>query len=72
MATLTIIRYISELVKENLSPNKPKNLKSALDLHFFYYNFMQIHQTLRVIPAIESKITDHIWTWQELLTGSRT
>jgi len=50
---------------------KLKNLKNALALHFFYYNFMRIHQTLRVTPAMESGITDHIWTWQELLTRSK-
>lgn len=46
---------------------KLKNLKCALALHFFYYNFMRIHQTLRVTPAMESGITDHIWDWGELL-----
>jgi IS1 family transposase len=48
---------------------KLKNLKSALALHFFYYNFMRIHQTLRLTPAMESRITDHIWTWDELLAN---
>jgi len=28
---------------------------------------MRVHQTLRVTPTTESKITDHIWTWNELL-----
>lgn len=32
-----------------------------------YHNFCRIHQTLRVIPAMEAGITDHIWTIQELL-----
>lgn len=47
---------------------KLRNLKAALDLHLFYYNFMRIHQSLRVTPAMESGITDHIWSWGELLT----
>lgn len=46
---------------------KVRNLKWALDLHFFYYNFMRIHETLRVTPAMEAGIADHIWTWEELL-----
>lgn len=48
---------------------KLKNLKCALDLHFFHYNFMRVHQTLRVTPAMESGITDHIWSWDEVLSN---
>jgi len=44
-----------------------KHLKAALALHFFHYNFMRIHQTTRVTPAMEAKITKHLWTWEELL-----
>lgn len=48
---------------------KLKNLKYALDLHFFHYNFIRIHQTLRVTPAMESGITNHIWSWEEILAN---
>jgi len=47
---------------------KVRNLEAAVDLHFYYYNFMRIHQTLRVTPAMEARITNRIWTWEELLT----
>jgi len=43
------------------------NLDYSYALHFFHYNFIRIHSTLRVTPAMESKITDRIWTWEELL-----
>ena len=46
---------------------KIENLKAALALHFAYYNFMRIHQTLRVTPAMEAGITEHIWGWEELI-----
>jgi len=46
---------------------KVVNLFYAVSLHFIYYNFCRIHQTLRVTPAIEAKITDHVWTIQEVL-----
>jgi len=45
---------------------KIENLKAALALHFAYYNFMRIHQTLRVTPAMEANITDHVWEWEGL------
>jgi hypothetical protein len=51
---------------------KQENLKNALALHFFYYNFMRVHQTLRVTPAMESGITGNICSWQELLTENGT
>ena len=39
---------------------KLENLKHAVALHFAYYNFCRIHKTLRVTPAMETGITDHI------------
>jgi hypothetical protein len=51
----------------NAFSKKLENLEAALALHFFHYNFMRIHQTLRVTPAMESGVTSHIWTWEELL-----
>ncbi len=40
---------------------------TSVSLHFAWYNFGRIHQTLRVKPAMEVDITDHIWTWEEIL-----
>ncbi len=37
------------------------NLKAALALHFAYYNFCRVHSSLRVTPAMEAGITDHVW-----------
>jgi transposase-like protein/IS1 family transposase len=46
---------------------KWENLQAAYALWFAYYNFCRIHQTLRVTPAMEAGITDHIWTIAELI-----
>ena len=35
-------------------------------LHFMFYNFGRIHQTLRVTPAMEAGLTDHVWSLEEL------
>ena len=32
-------------------------------------NFCRIHQTLRVTPAMESNLTDHVWDLKELLAA---
>ncbi len=39
---------------------KLDNLKAAVDLHFFYYNFVRIHKTIRVIPAMEAGVLNHL------------
>jgi hypothetical protein len=51
----------------NAFSKKVENLFYALALHFMYYNFCRIHQTLRVTPAMEAKVTDHVWDIGELL-----
>ena len=45
----------------NAFSKKLENLKAALSLHFAHYNFIRIHQTLRVTPCMEAWITDHVW-----------
>jgi IS1 family transposase len=51
----------------NAFSKKLENLKAAVALHFAHYNFVRVHRTLRVTPAMEAGITDHIWTWEEVL-----
>jgi hypothetical protein len=36
-------------------------------LHFIHYNFCRIHQTLRVTPAMEAGMADHVWTMSEIV-----
>jgi hypothetical protein len=59
------IRRLTRLT--NAFSKKLENLKAAIALHFAYYNFCRIHQTLRVTPAMEAGLTDHVWTLAELL-----
>lgn len=51
----------------NAFSKKFDNLNAALALHFAHYNFLRVHSSLRVTPAMEAGITDHIWTWAELV-----
>ena len=39
--------------------------KPACALHFAYYNFCRIRKSLRVAPAMENGLTDHIWSLRE-------
>jgi len=53
----------------NAFSKKPANLKAAVALHFAYYNFCRVHSSLRVTPAMEAGLTDHVWELKELLTA---
>jgi IS1 family transposase len=46
---------------------KVENLSYAVALHFVHYNFCRIHQTLRVTPAMEAGVSDHVWGLDELI-----
>jgi IS1 family transposase len=39
----------------------------SIALHYMYYNFCRIHQTLRVTPAMEAGIADHVWSIEEIV-----
>jgi IS1 family transposase len=51
----------------NAFSKKVENLGWAVALHFMHYNFCRVHQTLRVTPAMEAGIADHVWSIEELV-----
>jgi IS1 family transposase/transposase-like protein len=51
----------------NAFSKKWVKLYAMLALYFAWYNFCRVHSSLRVTPAMEAKITDHVWTLRELL-----
>ena len=46
---------------------KVENHGHALAIHYMHYNFCRIHKTLRVTPAMEAGIADHVWTIEEMI-----
>ena len=46
---------------------KIENHAHAIALHFMYYNFVRIHKTLRVTPAMEAGITKKLWSIENLV-----
>jgi len=36
-------------------------------LYFTYYNFGRVHQTLRVTPAMETGVSEHVWEIEEIV-----
>jgi IS1 family transposase len=51
----------------NAFSKKVENLEHAIALYFMYYNFCRVHQSLRVTPAMEAGVTDHIWDIENIL-----
>jgi IS1 family transposase len=50
----------------NAFSKKLDNHKAAVALHFMWYNFGRIHKTLRVTPAMEAGVSDHVWSLAEI------
>jgi hypothetical protein len=51
----------------NAFSKKLENHAAAISLYFAYYNWCRVHQTLRVTPAMEAGIADHVWNIEELV-----
>jgi IS1 family transposase len=51
----------------NAFSKKVDNHQWAIALHYMHYNFCRVHQTLRVTPAMEAGIADHVWSIEEIV-----
>ena len=51
----------------NAFSKKIDNHCHALALYFVFYNFVKIHKTLRVTPAMQAGLTDRVWEWEDVL-----
>jgi hypothetical protein len=45
---------------------KVENLAHAVSLHYMYYNFGRVHQTLECTPAVAAGVADHRWTHKQI------
>jgi len=50
----------------NAFSKKLDNHKAAIALHFMHYDFGRILKTLRVTPAMEAGVSDHVWGLDEI------
>jgi hypothetical protein len=54
----------------NAFSKKWENHWAAVTLWYTFYNFCRVHKSLRITPAMEAKITDHVWGVRELLEAA--
>ena len=47
---------------------KLENHGHAVALYFLHYNFCRVHKTLRVTPAMEAGLANHLWTLEDLVS----
>ena len=50
----------------NAFSKKIENHEAAVALYAMHYNFARVHKSLRVTPAMEAGVTDHVWTLAEI------
>lgn len=68
-ANLTVRMHVRRFTRLcNGFSKKIENHRAAVSLHIAWYNFCRVHESLRVTPAIEAGITDHVWSIEELVT----
>lgn len=51
----------------NAFSKKLENHAAAVALHYMHYNFARAHKTLRVTPAMEANLSDHVWSLEEIV-----
>ena len=51
----------------NAFSQKVENHAAAVALYFMYYSFCRVHQTLRVTPAMEAGVANHVWSVAEIV-----
>jgi hypothetical protein len=51
----------------NAFSKKVENHEAMVALHFMHYNYCRVHQTLRITPAMQAGLADHVWEIEELV-----
>ena len=51
----------------NAFSKKAENHAHMMAIYFMHYNFVRIHQTLRVTPAMAAGVTDKLWEMNDLV-----
>jgi IS1 family transposase len=50
----------------NAFSKKVENHAHAVSLHYQHYNFVRIHRSLRITPAMAAGVTDHLWSIEDI------
>jgi IS1 family transposase len=65
---LTMRMHMRRLTRlTNAFSKKLGNFKAAVALHFAYYNFVRVHKSLRMTPAMAGGVSNTVWTIGDLV-----
>ena len=65
LTTRMSMRRLTRLT--NAFSKRVEHHAAAVALHFMLYNFGRIHKTLRVTPAMEAGVSDHVWSLADIV-----
>ena len=69
LANLSVRTHLRRFVRLTSGHSKKlENLKACVNIYMAWFNLCRVHETLRVTPAMQAGITDHIWRMEEMLT----
>jgi IS1 family transposase len=51
----------------NAHSKKVENHIASIAIHYMHYNFCRVHESLRVTPAMEAEMSDHVWSIEEMI-----
>jgi transposase-like protein/IS1 family transposase len=67
-ANLSVRTHLRRFTRLSLGFSKSlEHLKAAVSLYMAFFNFCRVHSSLRVTPAMQAGVADHVWTIRELL-----
>ena len=71
-ANLTVRMHLRRCARRtNAYSKKHGHHVAAIALHLAFYNFCRVHESLRVTPAVELGLTDHVWSIRELIEEAK-
>ena len=67
-SNLTIRMHVRRFTRlTNAFSKKVENHAYAVALHMMYYNFVRIHSTLRMTPAMAAGVSDRLWEMSDII-----
>jgi hypothetical protein len=52
----------------NAFSKKAANHAHMMAIYFMHYNFVRIHQTLKIAPAMAAKVTGKLWEMSDMVS----
>jgi len=69
---LTLRMHCRRLARlTNAFSKKKENLRAAVGMHFAYYNFVKIHSSIRMTPAMAAGVSSSLWKVADLVALSQ-